>query len=105
MKCINDINKLQIAATTDEMLERRTRQFALDDQSIAAVKKLFSHVMDHAGIRDLIGRVAPQCMPIFEFWDETPAGRLDLTSVGIAIGSGRVEKALGEKFDLSIWIN
>lgn len=49
------------------------------------------------------GSGTPNLVGAYEIWDSTPLNRLELTSVGVAIGASYV-KQTGAALDLSIWI-
>ena len=103
--CKHDPKKIQIGIIHQGGLKEYATKFGLTDEQFKIANKILHMTLSDKEIRATIVQEAPAFEAIFEFWDETPAKQTALTSVGIAIACGRAEKALGEKLNLSIWIN
>lgn len=55
-------------------------------------------------IKDELVQIDPQFQNLIDIWKNTGLGRLQLTSVGIALAHANIKNIIGVELDLGIWI-
>jgi hypothetical protein len=103
--CLNDSEKLQIAALDEEVLEEKTKQLGLSVDDINKLKPFLNNYQFKG--EELIKLIKGQgdfMNNLFEIWDNSPLKNMTLTSVGIAIATANLRRKTGINVDLGIWI-
>ncbi|MCB1326511.1 MAG: hypothetical protein H7A21_06205 [Spirochaetales bacterium] len=105
--CLNDKNKLQIAALTTAVAEERIRQ--LDPASTfkpQILRFLQNYKLNEDEIQKLFTDVDSKCQRLFNFWNNDALRSVDLTTTGIAIGYANLSRLHpNESAPLTIWIS
>jgi hypothetical protein len=87
-------------------LEKYLKDKAVDEE---ISKKLISiyegNLKNNEDIKKKISEETNTGKELIELWEKSNLKHLSLTSVGIAIGASYFEQTVGEKIDISIWIN
>lgn len=101
----NDQSKLQLAALNKMELDVIAVNQGWNDTEKNAVWGLMQTTTMSAGdVIAHIGKSWPQIYALVPLWDETPLNRLNLTTVGIAIGHANLVRLCNLGADLAIWI-
>lgn len=87
-------------------LEKYLKDKKVDEEKS---KKLISvyenHIKNDDDINKKISEETTVGKGLVDLWEKSNLKHLSLTSVGIAIGASYFEQTVGEKIDISIWIN
>lgn len=103
--CLNDSEKLQIAALDEEVLEEKSKQLGLSNDEINKLKPfLNNHQLKGEELIKLIKEQGDFMSSLFEIWDNSSLKNMTLTSVGIAIATANLRRKTGITVDLGIWI-
>lgn len=106
ISCLNDNTKLQVNATSEEVLKALFEEDQIGEEDRKKIIELFNlNVMSDNEIMDFCIKLRPYMQGIFDKWNSSPMNAFNLTSVGIAIGHANIKKLRGNFTDLSIWIN
>lgn len=62
------------------------------------------HLLSKEEMEQQLAAIAPQFIQLIKTWDDTGLGRLQLTTVGIALAHANIKKTINIDLDLSIWI-
>lgn len=104
--CLNDPSKMQVRTRSKEMLEKTFEKYSIASEDRSEITELFdAGKMKDDEIREKCIEIRPYMSELFETWSKSAMQRLELTSVGIAIGHANIKRLAGEFADLSIWIN
>jgi hypothetical protein len=104
--CLNDNSKLQIKTMSSETLEKQFLNKNIPDTIRNYIRQLFNlNKMGETEIKDKIIQIRPYMKDLYDIWENSPIKKLQLTSVGIAIGHANIKRNIGEFSNLSIWIN
>lgn len=106
MRCLNDESKIQVRATSKEMLEKAFEMHSIGVEDRAKIIALFDlGKMNETEIRNKCIEVRSYMSGLFDTWSNSAMKNFTLTSVGIAIGHANVKRLVGEFANLSVWIN
>lgn len=102
--CLHNGSLLQVVAIDDETIDRRCNEFDIAGEKAGQLKQLQKqHLMSSDKVREYLTSVRPTMENLCKVWEETPIGKMSLTSVGIAIAHANIKRKTGSNFDLSIW--
>ncbi len=105
-QCHYDSRMLQIDALNKSDLRDKALQLGINEQEINKLVSLRNTVlMKNNEIKAMLIKFRPYMSKIFDVWVNSLMSKLNLTSVGIAIGHANVKRQLGKFTDLSIWIH
>lgn len=95
---------LQFAYLKVEDLEE-----SLDKARITEPRERLRHLftstmMNNQEAKAYFESIDPEIPNLLNYWEKTQIQKLELSSVGIALAQANIERATGQKFDLSIWI-
>ena len=103
--CLNDPTKIQIAfLNKDEFDKHAAAHFWKEPEKAALWGLVDSTTMNGEDLIKHIEAKVPEIRQAIEVWDNTPLCRLNLTTVGIAIGHSNLVRLGKFKADLGIWI-
>lgn len=104
IECLRDSDRLQLSLIHEEDLEDWARSHGVADR-VSALRSVFhmGRVPEHVIREELCERI-PGGADLIALWTDTPLQRMQLTSVGIAIGHGYWRRVTGGSAPLSIWI-
>lgn len=106
MPCLHDSIKWQINAMDEEtlkqMLENYPNMLAQEKEDIIQLFK--KNIMSEDKVKDIICKMNPNYMQLFEIWNKTSLQSLTLTSVGIVLGIMHIKRVTGGNIDMNIWI-
>lgn len=87
-------------------LEEHLRGKKVDDETTKKLVSIYeSHIKNNEEIKKKMVEETGVGKELVELWDKSDIKHLSLTSVGIAIAASYFEQTVGEKIDISIWIN
>jgi hypothetical protein len=102
---LHNKERFQVSALDDKVLDDLLQQRALSDEDKSRMKTLFSaERMSVNEVKEYLLSLRPGLSSLFDVWDNSSMKNMTLTSVGIAIAHANIQRKIGEKFDLSIWI-
>lgn len=103
--CLHSPEKLQISALNNDVLDNILKQKLLSNEDREIIKKLFlTERMSEIEVKEFLLQLRPGLFALFDVWDNSSMKNMTLTSVGITIAHANIQRRIGEKFDLSIWI-
>ncbi|WP_146145467.1 LPO_1073/Vpar_1526 family protein [Clostridium diolis] len=103
--CLHSPEKLQISALNNDVLDNILKQKLLSNEEREIIKKLFlTERMSEIEVKEFLLQLRPGLFALFDVWDNSSMKNMTLTSVGITIAHANIQRRIGEKFDLSIWI-
>jgi hypothetical protein len=104
--CLNDPHKLQVAALSERVLERRVNEQNISDEEAKKLLLLLQQgVMAPEQIREKLQTIAGYLQPIFEKWEKMALKSFSLTVVGRAIAHANVKRVIGGPFaPLAVWV-
>jgi len=88
--------------TLKQMLENYPNMLAQEKEDIIQLFK--KNIMSEDKIKDIICKMNPNFMQLFEIWNKTSLKSLTLTSVGIVLGIMHIKRVTGGNIDMNIWI-
>jgi len=103
--CFHDQSRWQLTPLYQEEFESLASEIEVEKTHVDQLWKLQSD--QRLGTEDLRAFLVdrhPQIEDLINFWKETSASNMTLTSVGIAIGHANIRRKLDTSFDLGIWI-
>lgn len=104
-KCLKNDRLLQINAVSGEVLTNLIETLNMEQEHQKKIKKLFSeNRMDQEAVQELVVNLVPEMQEVFDYWNNSEARFLYLSSVGIVIGAEYAKLITRENYDLSIWI-
>lgn len=62
------------------------------------------YIMNHLEVQDYLKKTYPYFETLIDIWNNSLLGRMDLTTVGMAIGHANIKRVVGNFSDLGIWI-
>lgn len=87
-------------------LEKYLKDKMIDEETSKKLISIYeSHIKNDDDIKKKIFKETNTGKELIELWEKSNLKHLSLTSVGIAIGTSYFEQTVGEKIDISIWIN
>lgn len=110
-KCAADTSKFQINAINETHLTAllKARGITPSDPypNHERIVGLFneSTINDYEAIKKICAEVRPYMSSVFDMWQNSIMGQVELTSVGMAIGHANIKRIAGEFADLSIWLS
>lgn len=105
-RCLQDNNRLQINAISEDVLRKKAKNLGINEEIVNSLISLNnSFLMTNEEIKNYIIHERSYMEKAIDFWNDSYIKNLTLTSVGIAIGHANVKRNIGEFTDLSIWIN
>lgn len=103
--CLNDSNKLQINASSKDVLKELMNKLDVPQKDKDMFFELFDlNKMSEDEIKTKCIAIRPYMEKVINIWSESMMQNLSLTSVGLAIGHANIKRLIGEFADLSIWI-
>jgi hypothetical protein len=97
--------RYQVAAIDEPGIRELANQMGLRDQVTESLVHMQKQaLLSEQEVRDFVVRSRPAAAKLFSLWSESAMQHLKLTSVGIAIGHANMERRVGIRFDLTIWI-
>lgn len=103
--CHNNSELRQLVFPSKDSLEKSLAKFNWPGQTPTTIRNFLDITLPDEEIIELAVRLCPEFQRIVDFWENTPANKMTLTSVGIAIGHANLKRQTGQEFDLDIWIN
>lgn len=104
-KCLNNSNLLQIDAMSQKTLTDLIETLNMEQEHQKKIKNLFTeNRMSEEAVQALIVNLVPEMQEVFDYWNNSEARFLSLSSVGIVIGAEYAKLITRENYDLSIWI-
>ncbi len=102
--CMHDNTKLQFNALAHDDFFAKTKGFDLTEPERQNLWNMFGGTVWNK--EEIIANLpdVPELGTLFGYWSKTPLGKLNLTSVGIAIGHAYLVHIADFDADLSIWI-
>jgi len=105
VKCLRDSTKYQINAINDMEIEAQGKNLGLNDNLIPKVKELQnSNLITADEFEHILVNVDVRFKDLLKIWRDTGLGRLQLTTVGIALAHANIKRMINEDLDLGIWI-
>jgi hypothetical protein len=105
IKCLLDPSKVQINAMNEHSLDKKVIDFGLNEAQSKRVKELFQiQSMSTDEISNLLIEKDINFKKLADYINNTQAGNLTLTSVGLIIGVVNIEAISGEIVDLNSWL-
>jgi len=106
LPCLHNRSLLQINAMVKEVIDYKARVGGWSQSQHEKMNAIFdSTLMPDEKIKEIIIGWRPENAELFSFWEETPAKRSVLTSVGMALGISNSTRLTGRTYDIKIWIN
>lgn len=103
--CLNDKNRVQINAVTEEVLTYNAKKMRIPLEDIARLKQLFkTNLLSNNRIQEITENLVPEMKDVFQYWDECPIKWFRLSSVGIVIGAKYLQMVTGTECDLKNWM-
>lgn len=103
--CLHDNSLLQVSAIDDTSIQSLCAQAGVEPEKTEKLKQLQnSKLMSPAEIKTFLVNAWTQMSDLFDLWSNTPMKNMTLTSVGIAVAHANIQRRIGERFDLSIWL-
>lgn len=103
--CLHNVEKFQFSALNNEVLDGLLQQRSVSDEDKNRIKTLFqTERMTENEVKEYLLKLRPNLATLFDVWDNSSMKNMTLTSVGITIAHANIQRKIGEKFDLSIWI-
>lgn len=103
--CLHDDSLLQVNAVDDDSIYSLCARTGVEPEKREKLTQLQnSKVMSSDEIKTFLSSTQSQMPHLFDLWNSTPMKNMTLTSVGIAVAHANIQKQIGEKFDLSIWL-
>jgi hypothetical protein len=103
--CLNDSEKLQLAALDEEVLEEKTKPLGLSVEETNKLKPfLNNYQLKGDELINIIREQGDFMNELFDVWDNSSLKNMTLTSVGIAIATANLRRKTGITVDLGIWI-
>ena len=86
--------------------ENHLKKNNADDKTIKKLMSIYeNHIKNNDEVKKKIVAETDIGKELIELWEKSNLKHLSLTSVGIVIGASYFEQTVGEKIDISIWIN
>lgn len=104
MTCLNDPEKIQVAAITQEQLKELASMLEIPTKVDAVTSLQNSQHMGPGEIIEMISQSVPGFRAFAEVWKSTPLENLVVSTVGIAIAHSHWRRRAKGCADLSIWI-
>lgn len=105
-KCLNDPQKIQINALSQEALGEKIKHYNIDAETSSKLLDLFkTNLIPLPEVKSKCIEIRPYMESFFDIWTNSNLKSFDLTSVGMAIGHANIKKLVGEFSSLSLWIN
>lgn len=113
----NEIKKEIVALDTKEdkyfilfnnktELENYLKEKKIDEETIKKLVSIYeNHIKNNDEVKKKIAEETDIGKELIDLWEKSALKHLSLTSVGIAISASYFEQTVGEKIDISIWIN
>lgn len=99
-------NKYFIRFKNKTDLQEYLKNKAVDEETSNKIISIYeSHVKNSDDVKKKISDETNTGKELMELWEKSNLKHLSLTSVGIAIGASYFEQVIGEKINISIWIN
>ena len=104
--CLHDSTKWQINAVDEEVLKSQFKIYPhMTEQEKEKIIQLFTNnIMPEDKVKDVLCKMNPNYVHLFELWNDTPLKKLSLTTVGIVLASMRIKMIVGDDINMSIWI-
>jgi hypothetical protein len=105
LQCLNDATKLQVACLNKTQLEAFAKDKGLTEAESSAIGALIDSTTLNG--EDLVAHIekhVPEVRQLIDLWNKTLLHRMNLTTVGIAIGHSNLVRLCKWDADLSIWI-
>lgn len=103
--CLRNPAKLQISAINDEAIDFTGKEQGLNETEIKQLKDLQNeNLLSKYEVKDILFNINYNFKKLIEIWDTSGLGRLQLTTVGIALAHANIKKTIGIDLDLGVWI-
>lgn len=103
--CLRDKSKFQIAAINEESIGVAAQELNLNQNQITQIKDLHNkHLLSNEEIEKSLISLDSKFSKLIRTWNSSGLGRLELTTVGIALAHANIKKAIGIDHDLGVWI-
>lgn len=103
--CLRNPTKLQVSAINDEVIDSEGKKYGLNEEKIKQLKDLQNaNLFSKEDIEQQLLNIDVKFSDLFRIWDNIGLGKLQLTTVGIALAHANIKKTIQEDFDLGIWI-
>lgn len=103
--CLNNKDKFQINAMTQEILAEQMEKMAIPLEDANVLTDLFNkNLLPDDASQELVEKLVPKMSDVFKYWDNGEIQHCFLSSVGIVIGAEYAQQITGEKYNLKIWI-
>lgn len=104
MPAVHDPTKWQVTSPLGRDLEDALEEASLSEKVKAHLKSLHGRHLANEQIVSLLDAAHNTVPTLRGLWSDTLLGRLNLTSVGIAIGLSEMRRLTGSDFELGLWI-
>jgi len=106
VECLNDPSRIQFRAQNHTAAIKELDAFDLNDNERKNLGAMYQNTfMPLNEIQELVNDEIPDFHMLVDIWDHSSINRLQLTSLGTAIGHSNLRRLTGFSTDLSIWIN
>lgn len=103
--CLNDQSKLQISAINDEAISFAGQERGLNENQITQLKDLQNkHLFSKEAVEQQLTSMDKRFIELLHTWSNSGLGRLELTTVGIALAHANIKKTIDLDLDLEVWI-
>jgi hypothetical protein len=104
-RCLRNPAKFEISAINDEAIDLTGKNCGLTENQIKQLKDLQNaNLLSKEEVERLLENMNPKFKELLQTWNNSGLGRLQLTTVGIALAHANITKTLGIKLDLGVWI-
>ena len=103
--CLRNKNKVQVSAINDEAIEQIGSELKLSDELISQLKAVQNNNLITADdFKKMLTDLHSDFEKLYRTWEQSGLGRLQLTTVGIALAHANIKKTINVDLDLGIWI-
>jgi hypothetical protein len=105
LPCLHNPENSQIRAINEIEFKKLAEAVSLSTQEATQVWNVFNGtIMNGEELINTFEKSYPDVRSLIDLWDKTPLARLQLTTVGTAIGYANLARVTGFEADLGIWI-
>lgn len=103
--CLRNDKKMQISAINDAAITTMAKGLGLTDVKILELINLQNkHLLSNEEIEQILLNADPKFSELLNVWNNSGLGRLQLTTVGIALAHANIKKTICTNLDLGEWI-
>jgi len=104
-RCLRNPAKFEISAINDEAIDLAGKDCGLTENQIKQLKDLQNaNLLSKEEVEQMLENMNPQFKELLHTWNNSGLGRLQLTTVGIALAHANIKKTIDIDLDLGVWI-